>query len=88
LAIWQKRGTQKRPEREKIKIERHISSENFLRRVLGVPSLLLYGLAIITGAGIYVLVGAVVSKEKMAAPLAFLVAGPGSGMERIGEKPP
>jgi len=53
-----------------------------------VPSLLLYGLAIITGAGIYVLVGVVVSKKKMAAPLAFLVAGPGSEMERIGEKPP
>jgi hypothetical protein len=53
-----------------------------------VPSLLLYGLATIIGAGIYVLVDAVMSKAGMTAPLVFLVAGrlfstvagPGSGM--------
>ena len=68
-------------------MERHISSENSLRRVLGVPSMLLYRLAIIIDAVIYVLVGAVVSKERMTAPPEFLVAGPGSGMGRIGGKP-
>ena len=69
-------------------MERHIRSENSLRCVLEVPSLLLYGLAIIIGAGICVLVGAVVFKERMTASLTFIVAGPDSRMGRIGGKPP
>jgi hypothetical protein len=39
-----------------------------------MPSLLLYGLATIIGAGIYVLVSPAVSKAGMTAPLVFLVA--------------
>jgi amino acid permease len=88
LAIWQKQGIQKKPEREKVKRERHISRKNSLRRVLGVPFLLLYGLVTIIGAGIYVLVGPAVPKAGMTAPLVFpvagllfsAVAGPSSGM--------
>jgi len=46
-----------------------------LKRALGLVSLTLYGLGIIIGAGIYVLVGAVAGRAGMAAPLAFLLAG-------------
>ncbi|PCI37133.1 MAG: amino acid permease [Rhodospirillaceae bacterium] len=46
-----------------------------LKRTLGLVSLTLYGLGIIIGAGIYVLVGAVAGQAGMAAPLAFLIAG-------------
>lgn len=46
-----------------------------LRRTLGFWLLFFYGIGIIVGAGIYVLVGAVAGKAGMAAPLAFLSAG-------------
>ena len=46
-----------------------------LNRTLGLTSLTLYGLGIIIGAGIYVLVGAVAGRAGLSAPLAFLVAG-------------
>lgn len=46
-----------------------------LRRTLGFWLLFFYGIGIIVGAGIYVLVGAVAAKAGMAAPLAFLLAG-------------
>jgi amino acid transporter len=46
-----------------------------LRRTLGFWVLFFYGIGIIVGAGIYVLVGAVAAKAGMSAPLAFLVAG-------------
>jgi amino acid transporter len=46
-----------------------------LRRTLGFWVLLFYGLGVIVGAGIYVLVGAVAAKAGMSAPLAFLLAG-------------
>jgi amino acid transporter len=45
-----------------------------LRRALGFWVLLLYGLGVIVGAGIYVLVGTVAAKAGMSAPLAFVVA--------------
>ncbi|MCC7046784.1 MAG: amino acid permease [Alphaproteobacteria bacterium] len=46
-----------------------------LRRVLGVPLLVLYGLGVIIGAGIYVLVGPVIAVAGDFAPLSFLLAG-------------
>jgi amino acid transporter len=46
-----------------------------LRRTLGFWLLFFYGIGIIVGAGIYVLVGAVAGKAGMAAPLAFVLAG-------------
>ncbi len=45
-----------------------------LRRTLGFWVLLFYGLGMIVGAGIYVLVGEVAAAAGMSAPLAFLVA--------------
>jgi basic amino acid/polyamine antiporter, APA family len=46
-----------------------------LRRVLGTPLLVFYGLGVIIGAGIYVLVGSVVGAAGAAAPWSFLLAG-------------
>lgn len=46
-----------------------------LRRVLGTSLLVFYGLGIIVGAGIYVLVGSVVEAAGAAAPWSFLLAG-------------
>ncbi|MGF1623286.1 MAG: amino acid permease, partial [Alphaproteobacteria bacterium] len=46
-----------------------------LRRVLGTPLLVFYGLGIVIGAGIYVLVGSVVGAAGAAAPWAFVLAG-------------
>lgn len=46
-----------------------------LRRTLGFWLLLFYGLGIIIGAGIYVLIGTVAAKAGMNAPLAFVAAG-------------
>lgn len=46
-----------------------------LRRTLGFWLLFFYGIGIIVGAGIYVLVGSVAAKAGMAAPFAFLAAG-------------
>jgi len=47
---------------------------NRLRRSIGLPLLTLYGLGTILGAGIYVLIGEVVSLSGMQAPSAFLLA--------------
>jgi amino acid transporter len=46
-----------------------------LRRVLGTPMLVLYGLGVIVGAGIYVLVGTIVATAGGGAPWSFLLAG-------------
>jgi amino acid transporter len=46
-----------------------------LRRVLTFWPLLLYGLGVIVGAGIYVAIGTVIGRARDAAPVAFLVAG-------------
>lgn len=48
---------------------------NTLPRSLGLPLLVLYGLGVIIGAGIYVLIGAVVARAGMAMPLSFVLAG-------------
>lgn len=45
-----------------------------LRRVIGLPLLVLYGLGITIGAGIYVLIGAAAEQAGIYAPLAFLFA--------------
>ena len=47
---------------------------NELKRVLGVPLLLFFGLGNILGAGIYVLIGKVAGEAGMYAPVAFMVA--------------
>lgn len=46
-----------------------------LRRALTLGPLILYGLGVIVGAGIYVAIGAVVERAGTAAPVAFLLAG-------------
>jgi amino acid transporter len=51
-----------------------------LRRVLGTPLLVFYGLGVIIGAGIYVLVGSVVSAAGAAAPWSFILAGVLAGL--------
>jgi len=45
-----------------------------LRRSLSLPLLVLYGLGVTIGAGIYVLLGATVERAGMHAPMAFVVA--------------
>lgn len=52
-----------------------MSGEPGLRRVLTLGPLILYGLGVIVGAGIYVAVGAVIDRAGQAAPLSFLLAG-------------
>jgi amino acid transporter len=52
-----------------------IGSQPQLRRVLTFWPLLLYGLGVIVGAGIYVAIGTVIGRAGDAAPVAFLVAG-------------
>ena len=46
-----------------------------LRRRLGLPLLVLYGVGITVGAGIYVLIGAVAGHAGAYSPWAFLLAG-------------
>lgn len=46
-----------------------------LRRVLTFWPLVLYGLGVIVGAGIYVAIGAVIERAGNAAPVSFLLAG-------------
>ena len=45
-----------------------------LRRTIGLPLLLFFGLGNILGAGIYVLIGKVAGEAGMYAPVAFMVA--------------
>lgn len=51
-----------------------------LRRVLTFWPLLLYGLGVIVGAGIYVALGAVIRRAGEAAPVSFLLAGVAAGL--------
>lgn len=51
-----------------------ISTQIPLRRAIGLPLLLLYGLGVTVGGGIYVLVGATVQHADIHAPVAFLLA--------------
>ena len=46
-----------------------------LRRVLTFWPLVLYGMGVIVGAGIYVAIGAVMERAGNAAPISFLLAG-------------
>src|SRR5688572_30380187 len=46
-----------------------------LRRTLTLPMVVLYGLGVTIGAGIYVLVGQAAGRAGMSAPLSFIVAG-------------
>lgn len=50
-------------------------AEAALKRRIGLPLLTAYGVGVMVGAGIYVLVGAVVAEAGIWAPLAFLAAG-------------
>lgn len=49
--------------------------ETSLKRVLGLPQVMFYGLGTILGAGIYVLVGKVAVAAGLFTPVAFLLAG-------------
>lgn len=46
-----------------------------LSRRIGLPLLTAYGIGVIVGAGIYVLIGAVAGAAGVWAPLSFLLAG-------------
>jgi APA family basic amino acid/polyamine antiporter len=52
-----------------------VSPQTALRRRLGLPLLVLYGVGITVGAGIYVLVGAVAGHAGVYSPWSFLLAG-------------
>jgi amino acid transporter len=52
-----------------------LATPSRLRRTLGFWLLFFYGVGIIVGAGIYVLVGTVAGKAGMSAPLSFALAG-------------
>ncbi|MGB0847417.1 MAG: hypothetical protein ACPGSM_11875 [Thiolinea sp.] len=45
-----------------------------LQRSLSLPMVILYGLGVTVGAGIYVLIGATVGRAGMYAPLSFVLA--------------
>ena len=47
-----------------------------LKRRLGFGLLTLYGVGVMVGAGIYVLIGAVAGEVGEWSPLAFVIAGP------------
>lgn len=51
-----------------------LPSTPVLKRTLGLPLLVLYGLGVTVGAGIYVLVGSAAGRAGVHAPIAFLVA--------------
>jgi basic amino acid/polyamine antiporter, APA family len=51
-----------------------------LHRVLTFWPLVLYGLAVIVGAGIYVAIGSVIARAGAAAPVSFLLAGIAAGL--------
>jgi len=51
-----------------------------LRRVIGLPGLVLYGLGTTVGAGIYALVGEIAGQAGMTAPLSFLLASLMAGL--------
>lgn len=46
-----------------------------LKRTLGLPMVVLYGLGVTIGAGIYVLVGEAAGQAGMSTPIAFILAG-------------
>ena len=46
-----------------------------LKRTLTLPYVVLYGLGVTVGAGIYVLVGEIIARSGQYAPLSFLIAG-------------
>ncbi|PJK29700.1 APC family permease [Minwuia thermotolerans] len=54
--------------------------EHGLKRVLGLPLLILYGVGVTVGAGIFVLIGSVVGVAGPRAPLAFLFAAAIAGV--------
>lgn len=57
--------------------------ESQLRRTLSLPLLVLYGLGVTVGAGIFALVGEILGSAGDQAPLAFLVAGVIAGLTGI-----
>ncbi len=57
-----------------------MGSSNALKRSLSLPLLTLYGLGTILGAGVYVLIGEVVGRAGMLAPLAFIFAAVVAGL--------
>ncbi|MFT7476372.1 MAG: APA family basic amino acid/polyamine antiporter [Verrucomicrobiales bacterium] len=54
-----------------------------LRRTLSLPLLILYGLGVTIGAGIFALVGEILASAGSQAPMAFLVAGVIAGLTGI-----
>ena len=56
-------------------MEKNITQDKGLRRVVKLPFLVLYGLGTILGAGIYILISKVAFHANIYTPLSFLVAG-------------
>lgn len=52
-----------------------MTTQSHLKRRIGLPLLTAYGVGVMVGAGIYVLVGAVAADAGIWAPVAFLLAG-------------
>ena len=52
-----------------------MNADNSLRRVITFWPLVLYGMGIIIGAGVYVALGTVIERAGAAAPISFLLAG-------------
>jgi len=59
------------------------SSERRLLRVLGLPLLILYGVGVTVGAGIFVMIGTVVGLAGPRAPIAFLIAAAIAGVTAV-----
>lgn len=59
------------------------SSDGQLRRTLSLPLLVLYGLGVTVGAGIFALVGEILGSAGDQAPLAFLIAGVIAGITGV-----
>ena len=67
-------------------MNKHISKPVVeLRRTIGLPSLLFFGLGNILGAGIYVLIGKIAGEAGMYTPVAFLVASVVAGQCTINQ---
>ena len=55
--------------------EKHGQNRGELKRIVSLPLLTLYGLGMMIGAGIYVLIGATAADAGLYAPLSFIFAG-------------
>ena len=60
-----------------------IDGESRLSRILGLPLLMLYGVGVTVGAGIFVMIGTVVGLAGPRAPVSFLIAAVIAGVTAV-----